>query len=67
MEYTRNIMQDNTYLMLSLLKMFSMFEIRLSCGDDNLEKLCLKCVNCKKEIGLNEETGFKEFYDEVIT
>ena len=27
----------------------------------------LKCVNCKKETGLNSETGFKEFYDEVIT
>ena len=32
-----------------------------------LEKVCLKCVNCKKETGLNVETGFKEFYDEVIT
>ena len=29
--------------------------------------MCLKCVNCKKETGLNAETGFKEFYDEVIT
>ena len=44
-----------------------MFEIRLSCGDDDLDKVCLKCVNCKKETGLNSETGFKEFYDEVIT
>ena len=44
-----------------------MFEIRLSFGDDDLEKVCLKCVNCKKETGLKAETGFKEFYDEVIT
>ena len=45
----------------SLLKMFLMFEIRLSCGDDDLDKVCLKCVNCRKETGLNAETGFKEF------
>ena len=44
-----------------------MFEIRLSCGDDDLDKVCLKCVNCRKDTGLNAETGFKEFYDEVIT
>ena len=37
MEYTGNVMQDNTHLTSSLLKMFSMFEIRLSCGHDDLE------------------------------
>ena len=47
--------------------MFSMFEIRLSCGYDELDKVCLKCINCKRETGLNAETGFKEFYDENIT
>ena len=67
MEYTGNVMQDDTHLTSSLLKMFSMFEIRLSCGDDNLDTLSLKCVNCKKETGLNAKTGFKGFYDEVIT
>ena len=67
MEYTGNVMQDDTHLTSSLLKMFSMFEIRLSCGDDNLGKVYLKCVDCKKATGLNAETGFKEFYDEVIT
>ena len=35
MEYTGNIMQYYTHLTSSLLKMFSMFEIRLSCGDDD--------------------------------
>ena len=60
-------MQDDTHLTSSVLKLFSMFEIHLSCGDDDLEKLCLKCINRKKETGLNAETGFKEFYDEVIT
>ena len=60
-------MQDDTHLTSSLLKMFSMFEIRLSCGDDDLDIVSLKCINCKKETYLNAETRFKEFYDEVIT
>ena len=47
--------------------MFSMFSIRLSCGDDDLDIVSLKCINCKKETCSNAETGFKEFYDEVIT
>ena len=59
MEYTGNVMQDDTHLTSSLLKMFSMLEICLSCGDDDLKKLCLMCVNCKKETGYNTETGFK--------
>ena len=67
MEYTGNVMQDDTHLTSSSLKMFSMFEIHLSCGDDNLDTLSLKCVNCKKETGLKAKTGFKDFYDEVIT
>ena len=58
MEHTVNIMQDDTYLISSLLKTFSMFDIRLSCGDDDLDKVCLKCINCKKETGLNSETTF---------
>ena len=28
---------------------------------------CLKCIKCKKEIGLNSETPFPWVYDEVIT
>ena len=35
-EYTGNLVQDDTHLTSSLLKMFSMFEILLSCGDDDL-------------------------------
>ena len=57
MEYTGHIMQDDTHLMSSLLKMFSMYEIIFSCGDDDLDIVYLKCVNCKKETGLNSETG----------
>ena len=67
MEYTGNIMQDDTHLTSSSLKIFSMFEIRLSCGDDDLDIVSLKFINCKKETGLNSETGFSGFYDEVIT
>ena len=44
-----------------------MFEKRLSCGDDDLDMLSLKCINSKKETGLNSETGFTWVYDEVIT
>ena len=51
MKYTGNIMQYDTHLMSSLLKMFLMFKIRLSYGDKYLDNLCLKCINCKKETG----------------
>ena len=64
MEYTVNDMQDDTHLTSSLLKMFSLFEIRLSCGDVNLDTLSLKCINFQKETGLKSKTVFKEFYDE---
>ena len=67
MEYTGNVMQDDTHLTSLLLKMFSMFEIRLSFGDDYLDIVSLECFNCKRETGLNAETGFNRFYDEVIT
>ena len=66
MEYTGNLMQDDTHLTSSLLKMFSMSEIRLGCGDDDLDILSLKCNNCKKETGLNLETCFTWVYDKFI-
>ena len=43
-----------------------MFEIRLSSGDDDLDIVSLKCINCKKTC-LNSETSFTWVYDEVIT
>ena len=49
MGYTGNIIQDDTHLLSSLLKMFSMFEIRLSCGDNDLDTLFLKFINFKKK------------------
>ena len=48
MEYIGNVMQDDTHLTSSLLKMFSLFEIRLSCGDVDLDTVSLKCINCQK-------------------
>ena len=47
--------------------MFSLFEIRLSCGDVDLDTVSLKCINCQKETGLKSKTGFEEFYDKIIT
>ena len=44
-----------------------MFEIHLICGDNDLEIVSFKCINCKKETGLNSETVFTWVYDEVIT
>ena len=58
MEHTANKMQDDTGLISSLLKMFSMIKIRLIFGDKDLETFSLKFINCKKETGLNTETGF---------
>ena len=43
-----------------------MFEIRLSYGDNDLDVVSLKCINCKKETDLNSETPFTWVYDEVI-
>ena len=54
MEYTGNFMQDNTHLTSSLLKMFSMFEICFSVGDDDLDEVSLKCINCKISTGLKK-------------
>ena len=67
MEYIGNVMQDDTHLTSSLLKLFSMFEIRLSVGDVDLDSVYLKCINCKRETGLKTTSGFEEFYDKFIT
>ena len=67
MEHTKNKMQYDKGLISSLLKMFSMFEIRLSFGDEDLETFSIKCINCKIETGLNSETIFTWVYDEIVT
>ena len=67
MEHTANKIQEYKGLISSLLKMFSMFEIRLSFGDEYLDALSIKCINCKRETGLNSETSFTWVYDEIVT
>ena len=43
----------NNGLISSLLKMFAMFEIRLSYGEEKLDVLSVNYINCKREKGLN--------------
>ena len=43
-----------------------MFEIRLSYEDKKLDAVSIKCINCKRETGLNSETSFSWVFDEVI-
>ena len=66
MEHTANKMQENNGLISSLLKMFSMFEIRLSYGERYLDTLSLKCINCKRETGLDPETNLTWIYDKSL-
>ena len=44
-----------------------MFEIRLCYIEKYFDTLCLKCVDCKIEIGLNSKTNFTLVYDKTIT
>ena len=66
MEYTGNDIKKDTPLTSSLLKMFSMFEICLSCGDVNVDEVSLMCINCKRKTRLQPKYG-KEFYDKMMT
>ena len=67
MEHTANKMQENKGLISSLLKMFAMFEIRLSFVDEDLDTLSINFINCKRKRGLNSETNFTWVYDEIVT
>ena len=67
MENTANKIQENKGLISSLLKMFAMLEIHLSFGEDDLDALYIKCIDCKRETGLNSETNFTWVYDEIVT
>ena len=52
MEHTANIMKRNNGLISSLLKVFDVFELRLSYKEGNLNVVSLRCINCKIETGL---------------
>ena len=47
--------------------MFSIFEIRLSFGDEDLDAFSVQCINFKRETGLNSESIFTWVYDEIVT
>ena len=66
MEHNENKIQEDKGLISSLLKMFSLFEIRLSSGDEDLDALPIKCINCKRETCLDSETSFTWVYDEIV-
>ena len=66
MKHTENYMENNG-LISSLLKVFAMFEIRLNYKGGTLDIVSLKCINCKRETGLDSETSFSWVLDEVIT
>ena len=52
MEHTANILKPNKGLIPSLLKVFSMFDLRLIDDIDKVEAIAIRCINCKKETGL---------------
>ena len=66
MEHTANNTKKNGLISL-LLKVFAMFEIRLSYTEGNLDIVYLKCIKCKRETYLDSETSFYWVFDEVIT
>ena len=67
MEHTENKMKENNRLISSLLKMFAMLGIRLSYGDEELDGLFIKCINCGGKTGSNSKTNFTWVYDEIVT
>ena len=60
-------MKEDTGPVSSLLKMFYMFDIRLSFEDEDLDALSIKCINGKIETGLNSTTNSTWVYDEIVT
>ena len=64
MEHTVKIMEKNNGLILSLLKAFSMFELRLNYDKEKLDVVSIRCINCKMETGLYLENTT---LDEMIT
>ena len=64
MEHTENIMEKNTGLISSLLKVFAMFELLLSYEEGNLDVVSLRCINCKRETCLSLKDNL---FDEIIT
>ena len=49
MEFTGKEMISDNSLIISLLKMFSMFSAIFTVRDDTVNKVALMCMNCKRE------------------
>ena len=64
MEHTENILKPNKGLISSLLKVFDMFELRLTYDKEKLDVISIMCINCKTETGLYLGTSTLE---EMIT
>ena len=52
MEHTANIMKKSKGIITSLLKSFSMFELRLIGNKEKLDVISIRCINSKREKGL---------------
>ena len=65
-KYTGNDMISNIPLKTSLLKMFSMFRVKMTVWDVNVDEVSLMCIHCKRKTHLEPKSG-KEFYDKMIT
>ena len=64
MEHTENIMKIDKGIIPSLLKEFSIFELRLICDKEKLYVIAIRCINCKTETGLYLK---KSTFEEMIT
>ena len=52
MEHTANILNPNKGLITLLLNIFAMFDLSLNDDRDKVEAIAIRCINCKKEIGV---------------
>ena len=67
MEHNANIMNTNKGLMLSLLKVFAMFESRLLSDKEKMDVISIRCINCKRETGLYlKNTTFEEMITKFV-
>ena len=64
MEHTANLMKTNKGIIPSLLKAFSMFELRLIGDKEKLDFIAIKCINYKKATGLHLQYST---FEEMIT
>ena len=66
MEYTGNDMISDIPLKTSLLRMFSMFRVKMTVRDVTVDEVSFMCINCKRRKKLQPKSE-KEFYDKMIT